>query len=264
MEKYRNTEKSKIIAILIAYNAEKTLKKFYESLPKEHFDEVILVDDCSSDNTFELAKKLGIKSYRNRINLGYGGNLKRAICIALQLGGNILVDIHPDGEYGTSAIPQALEKVKSGSQFVMGNRFSTFLGPVRNGMFIWKLLPIKILNWIDKVVLGIDLGDYHQGFRVYTRSMMEKINFLQDSNDYLFSFEIIAQAIFNKVKISEVPVETVYKGKKRGIRLQHALKYSVASFFVLWQFILAKHGYPSKVFEKPKDDLNKRIAETMF
>ncbi|OGE62772.1 hypothetical protein A2964_01650 [Candidatus Daviesbacteria bacterium RIFCSPLOWO2_01_FULL_40_27] len=259
MEEYRNIKKSKIIAILIAYNAEKTLKEFYESLPKEYFDEIILVDDCSSDNTFGLSKKLGIKSYRNRINLGYGGNLKRAICIALQLGADVVVDIHPDGEYKTSAIPEALKKVKSGSQFVLGNRFTTLFGPVRSGMFIWKLLPIKILNWIDKVVLGIDLGDYHQGFRVYTRAMMEKINFLQNSNDYLFSFEIIAQAIFNKVKISEVPVETVYKGKKRGIRLQHALKYSIASFLILWQFILAKHGRPSKIFEKPKEDLNKAV-----
>lgn len=249
-------KKQKVIAIFIAYNAEKTLKKFYEDLPKQYFDDYILVDDCSSDNTFKLAKKLGIRSYQNPVNLGYGGNLKRAICLALKSGGDILVDIHPDGEYKTSAIPEALNKVRSGSQFVLGNRFTTFLGPVRSGMFAWKLLPIKILNWIDKLVLGIDLGDFHQGFRVYTRTMMEKINFLENSNNYLFSFEIIAQAIFNKIKISQVPVETVYKGKKRGIKLKHALIYSFSMFIILWQFILAKHGWQSKIFEKPKDNLN--------
>ncbi len=251
--------KPKVIAIFIAYNAEKTLTEFYKNFPKHYFDDIILVDDASKDNTFNLAKKLGIKSFQNPVNLGYGGNLKRAICIALQLGGDILVDIHPDGEYKTSAIPEALEKVKSGSQFVLGNRFTTFFGPVESGMFIWKLLPIKILNWIDKLVLGVDLGDFHQGFRVYTRTMMEKINFLENSDNYLFSFEIITQTIFSKIKISQVPVETVYKGEKRGIRLKHALIYSIFSFQILWQFILAKHGWPSKIFEKPKDNLEKRI-----
>ena len=251
--------KQKAIAIFIAYNAEKTLREFYKNFPKRYFDDIILVDDASKDNTFNLAKKLGIRSFQNPVNLGYGGNLKRAICIALQLGADILVDIHPDGEYKASAIPEALKKVKSGSQFVLGNRFTTFLGPVRSGMFIWKLLPIKILNWIDQLVLGVELGDFHQGFRVYTRTMLERINFLENSNDYLFSFEIIAQAVFRKVKISQVPVETVYKGNKRGIRLKHVLAYSISMFIILWQFILAKHGWPSKIFEKPKEDLNKAV-----
>lgn len=252
-------KKQKVIAIFIAYNAEKTLGEFYKNFPKSYFDDIILVDDASKDNTFKLAKKLGIRSYRNPVNLGYGGNLKRAICIALQLGGDILVDIHPDGEYKTSAIPEALKKVKSGSQFVLGNRFTTFFGPVRNGMFIWKLLPIKILDWIDKLVLGVDLGDFHQGFRVYTSNMMKEINFLENSNDYLFSFEIIAQAVFRKIRISQVSVETVYKGEKRGIGLLHALTYSISSFQILWQFILAKHGWSSKIFEKPKEDLNEAV-----
>lgn len=252
---------NKRIAILIAYNAEKTLKEFYENLPKHYFNDVILVDDASYDNTFKLAKKLGIRSYRNSINLGYGGNLKRAICIALQLGGEIIIDIHPDGEYKTSVIPLALEKVRSGSQFVLGNRFTTFLGPVKNGMFIWKLLPIKVLNWISNLVLAANLGDYHQGFRVYTRAMLEKINFLENSNDYLFSFEIIAQAIFKEVKIAQVPVETFYKGKKRGIKLGAAFIYSISMFVILWQYILAKYGYPSKIFEKPKKSLDERFSD---
>lgn len=250
-------KKQKVIAIFIAYNAEKTLEEFYKNFPKRYFDDIILVDDASKDNTFKLAKKLGIKSYQNPVNLGYGGNLKRAICLALKFGGDILVDIHPDGEYKTSAIPEALNRVKSGAQFVLGNRFTTFLGPVRNGMFIWKLLPIKILNWIDKLVLGVDLADFHQGFRVYTRTMLEKINFLENSNSYLFSFEIVTQAIFNKIKISQVPVETVYKGKKRGIGLKHALTYSFSMCIILMKYILAKRGWPSRIFEKPKDNLNK-------
>lgn len=252
MEKKNSTKKSKVIVILIAYKAEKTLQEFYKNLPKEYFDEIILVDDCSTDNTFGLAKKLGIRSYRNPVNLGYGGNLKRAISIALDLGGDILIDIHPDGEYKTSAIPEALKQVRSGSQFVLGNRFTTFLGPVKNGMFIWKLLPIKILNWISNLVLRANLGDYHQGFRVYTKSMMGKINFLENSNNYLFSFEIIAQAIYAGIKIAQVPVETVYNGQKRGIKLKPALVYSIAIFYTLWQFILAKHGLSSKIFDKPK------------
>ena len=207
--------KSKIIAFFLAYNASKTLEDFYKNFPKKLVDEIILVDDASSDGTFEIAKKLGIISYLNPVNLGYGGNMKRALSIALERGADILIDIHPDGEYNPSAIPEAIRKIKGGNEFVLGNRFTSLTKPIKNGMYIWKLIPLRLLNSLDSLIFGVRLNDFHQGFRVYSKKMLKRINYQENSNDYLFSFELIAQAIYKKIKIDQVPVDTNYTGKKR-------------------------------------------------
>ncbi len=241
-------KKQKIVTIFIAYNAGKTLENFYKHFPKDLVDEIILVDDASKDNTFELAKKLGIISYKNPVNLGYGGNIKRALSIALQREADILIDIHPDGEYRPSAIPEAIKKIQEGYQFVLGNRFTNFLKPIKSGMYIWKLIPLRLLNSLDSLVFGVRLNDFHQGFRVYTKDMLIKLNYKENSNDYLFSFELIAQAIYKKIKISQVPVETIYTGKKRGASLKNSVKYSLGTFKILLLFILAKSGFRTKLF----------------
>lgn len=240
----------KIIVILLAYNASKTLEKFYRDFPKNLVDEIILVDDASKDNTYELAKKLGIKSFSNPVNLGYGGNMKKTLAIALSLGADVIIDIHPDGEYKPSGIPKAIEEVKKGADFVLGNRFVSLSKPLQNGMYIWKLIPIRILNFIDQLILGVNINDFHQGFRVYTKKMLEKINYQANSNDYLFSFELISQAVYQDVKISQVPVETSYTGKKRGASLKNSTKYSLGTFKILLLFILAKLGFITKLFRK--------------
>lgn len=234
--------RAKIIAIFLAYNAAKTLEKFYRNFPKDLVDEIILVDDASKDKTYELAKKLGITAYKNPINLGYGGNMKRALNLALEDGADIIIDIHPDGEYQPSAIPHAIKKIESGVEFVLGNRFTTLGEPLRSGMYFWKWIPIRVLNFLDTIILGVNLDDFHQGFRVYTKKMLEKINYQANSNDYLFSFELIAQAAYQKVKISQVPVKVSYTGKKRGASLKNSIKYSLGTFKVLLLFMLAKLG----------------------
>lgn len=256
-------KKPKIIAVFVAYQAEKTLKKFWDDFPRKYFDEIILVDDASGDKTFEIAKKLkGLKAYQNQVNLGYGGNLKRTLAVVLDHGADIIVDIHPDGEYKPSAIPPALEKIqKDGFEFVMGNRFTSVDKLLKSGMYTWKILPLLALNYIDRLVLGINISDFHQGFRVYTRKLFEKVNFEENSNNYLFSFELIAQSAFNKIKISEVPVETSYTGEKRGASLKNSVKYSFDALKVLLLYLLAKMGFKTKIFKKPKGNLKSRISK---
>jgi len=255
------SKKLKVILILLAYNAQETLEKFYKSLPRKLIDEIILVDDASKDKTFKISQKLGISSYRNAKNLGYGGNLKRSLGLALSRGGEIIIDIHPDGEYSPDSIPEALEKVKKGAEFVLGNRFCD-LDYIfkKSGMYFWKIVFIRTLNTIDRLILGENLNDYHQGFRVYTKSLLEKINFEENSNNYLFSFELIAQAIFNKSRISEVPVKTRYTGKKRGASLKNSIIYSLCTLKVLTIFILARTGLKTRIFQKPKKKLKARMA----
>lgn len=241
-------KKLKVITIFIAYNAAKTLENFYNNFPKQYSDEIILVDDCSKDNTFKIAKKLGIKSYRNPINLGYGGNMKRALGLALDAGADVIIDIHPDGEYNPSAIPEALKKIQDGKEFVLGNRFTYLLGPIKSGMHIWKLIPLRLLNSIDSLIFGVRLNDFHQGFRVYTKKMLEKVNYQINSNNYLFSFELIAQAVYWNIKIAQVPVKVNYSGKKRGASLKNSINYSLGTFKVLLLFVLAKLGFKTKLF----------------
>lgn len=238
----------KIIAILIAYNAAKTLEKFYYNFPKNLVDDVILVDDASKDKTYSIAKKLGITSFQNPVNLGYGGNMKKALTLALEAGADIIIDIHPDGEYNPTAIPESLKYIQEGSEFILGNRFNHFLKPIKSGMYIWKFIPIWILNQFDKLVLGVKIDDLHQGFRVYTKNLLKKVNFEENSNNYLFSFELIAQAAFKKIKISQVSVETNYAGKKRGASLKNSVKYSLGTFIILTLFIFAKLGFKTKLF----------------
>lgn len=240
--------KQKIVTIFIAYNAAKTLANFYKKFPTHCSDEIILIDDASKDNTYKLAKKLGIQSYKNPTNLGYGGNIKRALNIALEHGADVIIDIHPDGEYKPSAIPEALNKIQEGNQFVLGNRFTSLLKPIKSGMYVWKLIPLRLLNSLDSLVFGVRLRDFHQGFRVYTKDMLSKLNYKENSNDYLFSFELIAQAVYKKIKIAQVPVETNYTGDKRGASLKNSIKYSLGTFKVLLLFILAKLGFKTKLF----------------
>lgn len=241
----------KIVAIFIAYRAAKTLSEFYHHFPKHLVDDLLLVDDASPDGTFALAKSLGIRSYRNPVNLGYGGNMKRAIDLALADGADIIIDIHPDGEYKPTAIPAALRVVNAGAALVLGNRFTTATAPLESGMYLWKLLPIRALNLIDRFVLGVRINDLHQGFRVYTRQLLEQVNYRRNANSYLFSFELIAQAVFHRLRIAEVPVETRYQGAKRGASLKSSVLYTLGTFKVLLLFLLAKLGYRGTLFASP-------------
>jgi glycosyltransferase involved in cell wall biosynthesis len=253
--------KPKVIAIFIAYNAEKTLEEFWQAFPKDAVDCVILVDDRSKDNTFALAQKLGIPAHENNVNLGYGGNMKRAIALALQQGADIIVDIHPDGEYKPNAILPAIEAVKNGAKLVLGSRFSAYADLRRRGMYWWKIPFLMGMTLFHQLVLGTRIKDLHQGFRVYTRELLEHVPFERNSNIYLFSYEIIAQAFFNRMKVATVPVETRYTGEKRGASLKSSIKYSLGTFKVSLLYLLAKLGIKTKIFRKPERAFAERVEE---
>ena len=251
-----STNGPNIGAIFIAYNAEHTLEQFWADFPKDSVQTSILVDDASKDRTFELAQKLGIQSYKNPVNLGYGGNMKRALGLAEESGLDIIIDLHPDGEYDPSAIPQAIEEMRKGADFVLGNRFTNTMEPLKSGMFFWKVLPILFLNTIARVVLNVRLDDLHQGFRVYSRRLLSEVDYKNNSNGYLFSFEIIAQAVHANLKIVQVPVKTRYVGKKRGASLKSIVVYSLGVLRILLLFLVAKTGFQSRLFKKKAVSLN--------
>lgn len=244
-------KKPKIIVIFIAYNAARTLEEFYHNFPKDLVDDMILVDDASQDNTFELSQALGITSYKNPVNLGYGGNIKKALEVAFQKGADIIIDLHPDGEYSPSAIPLALKEVQSGAHLVLGNRYAQGNTPLKSGMFWWKFFLLTGLNLLPKLIIKSKIDDFHQGFRVYTRELLKNVNFQANSNDFLFSFEIIAQADHHNFTIVQVPVETIYTGKKRGTTLKNSVFYSIGVLKVIGLGLAAKAGFHTQLFEKP-------------
>ncbi len=211
---------------------------------------MILVDDASKDRTFEVAQELGIQCYRNPVNLGYGGNLKRALALAEKLGMDIIIDLHPDDEYDSSAIPLALEEIRKGADFVLGNRFTKVTDQFKTGMYIWKIFPILFLNYTARLILGVKINDLHQGFRVYTRNMLKHLNYQENSNGYLFSFELIAQAVHADLKIAQVPVRTHYSGKKRGANLIPSIIYTLGVLKSLSLFMVAKIGFRTQLFRR--------------
>ena len=239
----------KIVAILLSYNAADTLERFCEQIPFTLFSDVILFDDASSDETVKIARKLGLEVYTNSTNLGYGGNIKVAIKTVLSQGADIIIDIHPDGEYGVATIPDGILKIKNGADLVLGNRFRSRKGPLRSGMFVWKYVVIVILNSLHSMVLGTRKIDFHTGFRVYSRNLFESVKFEENSNSFVFSFELIAQCIHHNLKLEDVPVETFYKGKKRGATLKHIVIYSLRTFITLITFKLARFGLTSRIYK---------------
>jgi len=244
-----NTSGEKIVLFLPAYFAERTLANVYQRIPKEHLDDIILVDDGSKDQIEEIAQALGIKFYCNSQNLGYGGNLKVCIQKALDLDADILIELHPDDQYDPSAIPEALEKLKEGYDFVMGSRFSKPGSALANAMPLWKFAINRLSTYVAMAVLKVCLTDFHSGFRVYRRQVFEKVNFKDNDNDYLFSFQIIAQACYHGFKIGEVPVICRYFNKPTQINFKNSMKYGLGALKTLNAFILTKLGKPFPLFQ---------------
>ena len=238
----------KVVLFLPAYFAERTLTSVYNKIPKDCIDDIILVDDGSKDRIDEVAHQLGIKFYRNTQNLGYGGNLKVCIQKALNLEADILIELHPDDQYDPSAIPEALHKLRSGYDFVIGSRFLKPGSALKNSMPIWKFVINRLSTYLAKAVLGIKLTDFHSGFRVYRRQFLEKVNFQKNDNDYLFSFQIIAQASYGGFKVGEVPVVCKYFQGATQINFLRSMNYGIGALKTLLAFFLSKAGKTHPLF----------------
>lgn len=235
----------KIIIFMPAYNAEETLESVWKKIPEKYKKNTFLIDDNSKDNTYDKALSLGIESYKNNVNLGYGGNIKKCLKKALDKKANIIVEMHPDNEYDPQAIEPAVQVVTQQTGMVLGNRSDA----LKSGMYLWKYIATKILTFIDNFILKIKISDLHQGFRLYTKEFLNKIPFEKNSNNYLFSFEIIAQCVYYKFVVKEINVKTNYTGKKRGASFKNSFVYTLGTFKILILFMLANIGIKKPLFD---------------
>ncbi|MGA7617548.1 MAG: glycosyltransferase family 2 protein [Thermoanaerobaculia bacterium] len=239
----------KVIVVLPAYNAEKTLHATWEDIPKEWVDEILLVDDCSSDRTVEVANSLGIRTVVHPKNRGYGGNQKTCYRTAMELGGDIMVMVHPDHQYDPKIIPELITPLIAGScDAVFGSRM---LGgrPIEGGMPKWKYFANLFLTMIENATFYVFLSEYHSGFRAYSRRYLESVNFEANSDNFVFDTEIIAQGVARQMRIREVPIATRYFDEASQIGFTRSVRYGLEILKTMIFYKLHKKGiYSHRIF----------------
>ncbi len=233
----------KVVVVMPAYNAAKTLQKTLAEVEKHLVDEVVLVDDHSKDNTAELAKELGIEHViRHDNNKGYGGNQKTCYNRALEIGGDIIIMVHPDYQYTPLLIP-AMTSIIGNDLFpvVFGSRILG-KGALRGGMPIYKYIANRILTFFQNVMMNEKLGEYHTGYRAYSREVLESINYNQLSDDFIFDNQIIAQIFNKKYQIGEITCPTKYFPEASSINIKRSSIYGLGVIGVSIRYFLHKSG----------------------
>jgi len=234
--------KPKVAAVIMTYNCASMVPRAYAQIPKHLVDDIIATDDGSKDGSHEAAKALGIAAFHHAPNRGYGGNLKEGLRIALGRGADYVVEVHGDGQFGTAALEPAMEHIGRGAGLILGSRFIVPGRARELGMPLVRYLANRGLSTFDRLVLRLPLSEFHTGFRIYSRAFLSKVPWEDNSDDYLFSFQIIAQAAWAGVPVAEVPVEADYRGEHTSHSLRGASVYAVRTFEVLGEYLLAKAG----------------------
>jgi glycosyltransferase involved in cell wall biosynthesis len=242
----------KVIVVMPAYNAEKTVEKTYRDIPKDIVDEIILVDDASSDKTVEIAKSLGIKTIIHQKNMGYGANQKTCYTEALKNNADVIVMIHPDYQYDARLTPYISGIVAENiCDIVLGNRIRTRWEALDGGMPPYKYIANRILTVFENFLLGQNLGEFHSGFRAYSRKTLETIRWEENSNDFVFDQQFLIAAVSCKLKIGDIPVPAKYFAEASSINFLRSCKYGISGMFFLFRFLLHKTGMlHQKIFTK--------------
>lgn len=215
----------KLIVVMPAYHAEKTIRQTYEQLPLDYVDEVILVDDCSHDQTVNIAQSLGISVFQHESNLGYGGNQKTCYRQALACAADIVVMVHPDYQYDPRLVTSMAGMIASGIYDVaIGSRIIGG-GALVGGMPWWKYVANRCLTFGENLLLGAHLSEYHSGYRAYARHVLESIDFEKNSNDFVFDNQFLAQIILKGFAIGEISTPTKYFPEASSINFQRSMRY---------------------------------------
>lgn len=241
------------IVVMPAYNAAATLKKTIRDIPRGTVDEVILVDDGSSDGTVELAKELGLAVFRHKKNTGYGGNQKTCYQQALERGADYVVMIHPDYQYDSRVVGAAVEFLKLGiCDVVIGSRIRTRSEVLDGGMPLYKYIANRGLTITENMALGQNLGDFHSGFRAYSRKVLETIPFEKNSDDFVFDSEFLTQAVHFGFRIGDIPVPVRYFDEASSISFRNSMTYGLSTLKVLAQYWLNRLGIRKSPLFQPK------------
>ena len=250
---------TKVIVVMPAYNAARTLERTYNDLPRDVVDHVILVDDVSRDETVEIAQRLGLKVIVHVQNRGYGGNQKTCYIEALRDGADVVVMLHPDYQYDSRLVPQLIAPIESGEvDLMLGSRLLGG-GTVAGGMPRWKFLANRFLTIVENVTLGLHLSECHTGFRAYSRRLLETIPFLLNSDDFVFDTEVIAQTVAFGFHVSEIAVPTRYFAEASSVNFPRSVRYGLSTLAVMARYLLDRWGIRrSPQFRQPLEKVVSR------
>lgn len=244
----------KVVVVLPAYNASATLEKTYQEIPFDLVDEVILCDDASPDNTVEVAEKLGVDHIIvHENNKGYGGNQKSLYNKALEIGGDIVIMLHPDYQYTPKLIPSMVNVIGEDLYpVVLGSRILG-KGARKGGMPLYKYIANRFLTFTQNVLIRYKLSEYHTGYRAFSREVLETINFNENSDDFVFDNEMLSQIIYNKFDIAEVTCPTKYFEEASSINFRRSMKYGFGVLRVSFTHFFNKLGLgKSKLYKRLK------------
>jgi len=245
------------VIVLPAYRAAKTLVEVVGDIPQGHADRILLVDDASADATVSVATALRLDVIRHRRNLGYGGNQKTCYRQALAMGADVVVMLHPDGQYDPAIIPKLCGVIESGeADIVLGSRWLG-LDPAKAGMPWWKRLGNRFLTVAENRVLGLKLSEYHTGYRAYSRRFLEAIPFLENSNDFVFDTQVLIQAATFGFKIGEVPAIGRYHADASSVSFRTSTVYGLKTLGALLRYVLHRAGFRSD-WLTPASDVEKQ------
>ncbi len=233
----------RIGVVLPAYNAEATLSRTAAELDRGLIDEIVLVDDASTDRTVALARNLGLDPIRHESNLGYGGNQKTCYRRALELGVDIIVMVHPDYQYSPRLVPAMASMIAYGEyDLVLGSRILA-QNPVARGMPRYKYVANRFLTLVENLMLGQKLSEYHTGLRAFSSTLLAGMPYERNSDDFVFDSQIIAQAIAAGARIGELSCPTRYEADSSSINLRRSIRYGVGVLRTCGQYWLHKRGF---------------------
>jgi glycosyltransferase involved in cell wall biosynthesis len=234
--------KPKVVVIMPAYNAAKTLRMTYMELPHDVVDIVLLVDDGSSDQTVEIARQLNLELFVHNRNYGYGGNQKTCYAEALRADADIIVMVHPDYQYDPTCLPRIIAPIERGqADVVLGSRLMS-ASPISQGMPWWKYLGNRVLTNVENFVFGLQLSEYHTGYRAFSRQVLETVNFQMNSDRFIFDQEVIAQIVDARFSIAEVSVPTRYFPEASSASFIDSARYGFAILWLVFRYTLHKTG----------------------
>jgi glycosyltransferase involved in cell wall biosynthesis len=244
----------KIVVVMPAYNAARTLRRTWDELPHDLVDEVVLVDDASGDDTVEVARELGIQVILHPANAGYGANQKTCYREALRRGADVVVMIHPDYQYSPRLATAMASMIVSGHyDVVLGSRI---LGgnAVKGGMPRYKYVANRFLTFFQNLALGVKLSEYHSGFRAYRRKVLETVPLEKNSDDFVFDNEILVQAVQFGFRIGEISCPTRYFAEASSIDFPRSLRYGIGVVATSGKFLLRRAGLARPaIFESGED-----------
>jgi len=239
----------KIVVVMPAYNAAKTLRITYADLPPALVDQVILVDDGSSDDTVKIARELGLELFVHNRNYGYGANQKTCYREALKAGAEIVVMVHPDYQYDPKLLPSVIEPItRNEADVVLGSRLMAG-NPMRQGMPWWKYVANRFLTLLENRVFGLALSEYHTGYRAYRRAALEAVNLETNSDNFLFDQEIVAQFVDSGMRIREVPVPARYFPEASSASFLQSSVYGLSILRLLARYLLHRAGLHQRQFQ---------------